>query len=262
MSRTTDQPSTPASAFIQHFEHSVYKNFSFWKEFSVKALALYKNEQKLQQQKIKLFDAEQAGRKAEFDEHGSPMMTDGWEAHEDEALSLDFQKSQILPLLFVGAFNHFEKSLKDLVEEICHQLEGNYNAEKLAEAKKHIAGKRYKKDGKSKKDKPLKYQYIGDVEELLLDAELVILCKSSLKDIWATINLYKELRNIFAHNDNPIDIVKYPNRKKKVIQIPGVMIISGHVKLDDINIVLDSCNTYEEFTCQLIEEISKILNNK
>ncbi len=240
MSISTNKSLTRKEHFLQYFEHSPYKDFSFWKDFSVKALNLYKDEFVNLKDRINNLDARLSGEIA-FDGNGIPISINGWDVCEEEVLSLENQNNQILPLLFIGAFNEFESSFKSFVTDVFDFLSRYNLIENVTIARCDL----------------LKAWKIGDIKKTLCTAELLCISTTrNLNKLWIEIDSHQELRHVFAHNENPIPEGK-STRIRKVKGIHNVIVDErNYVKINEASVLVKSCNLYESFMHELIKEIS------
>jgi len=242
MSRTTDKPLTPSAEFLLYFEHSHLKDFSFWVEFSRKALLLYGKEKIYLNNRIKALDKELLSG-IELDGNGNRILYDAWDINEDEVFNLENQDNEILPLMFIGAYKDFEKKLKDLVEGIFNQIQGKYDAKKINKAQKTIGSKK-------------EYKFISDVDSVLSNSGLISIKETSiLSEKWTAIENYKELRNVFAHNDFPLTDNK---RLEKIRTVVGENVTDkGYILTLPVDLIPNTCNLYTEFMNLLILKIAE-----
>jgi hypothetical protein len=246
MSITTDTPLTRKEIFLQYFEHSPYKDFSFWKDFTLKALDLYKDEFVRLKDRIKNLDAAPSD-KMDFDDNGIPISMNGWDVCEDEAISHDRQHYNILPLMFIGAYNDFEKGFKDFVVDTFNFIDKNKTNDKINSGRMHLENEK-------------KFDKIKDYKKALCLSKLCCISESKvLNNKWIAIDNVSEVRNVFAHNENPIPAHK-DNRIEKIRKIVGVAISQeNHVTISDVSVIIQSCILYEDFMENLISEIANKL---
>ncbi len=63
-----------------------------------------------------------------------------------------------------------------------------------------------------------------------------------------SITTDKELRNVFAHNDNPVIVEIYSEHIDKIRQISGVEVDSNnYVVINDESVIFNACKLYTNF---------------
>lgn len=242
MSRTRNIPLTPKEEFLSKFEHKPIMDFSFWPSFARKAKDLYSQESQLLSKKIKEFD-NKISNEMNFDENGQPLTTDGFDHFEDDVFRLDEQQDEILVLMFIGTFKDFEKKFKVFALELLYLLEKQLDQTNT-------------KAGRTLLTKP--NVPIGRIKDAIARAGIVdILSNSELSSKWSEIYRHSELRNIFAHNENPVIDDIYPNRLPAIREIAFIKIVNNYVLLEDVKIIEKSCTLYQEFLEILVQTIAE-----
>jgi hypothetical protein len=224
---------TEKEIFLEEWDEPYYYGFSSWKEYLKISLDFFNTEFKNYNEKIKEIDKIHKGKFYETDDDFAGVSTiDGHDVYEDDMIALSVAKDKVLPLILMGIYTDFEKTLIG----ICNGIR---------EVKPAI--------------KPFNGNKITECKDYLFDTNNVnLIFSETLKSLWDEINNFRELRNVFAH-DNPIDIV----RKKGAERLDGVknikdISVNGNnwVSFDNENPLIEFIKTCDGFIGNLIEEIA------
>jgi hypothetical protein len=197
MSRLNQRQQTEKEMFLEDWEEPYYNGLSSWREYLEISLEFFKKEFKSYNEKIKEIDKIHAGKFYEIDDDFAGVYTvDGHEVYEDDMISLSVAKEKVFPLILIGIYTEFESTLIG----ICKKLErikpelGAFNGVNITNCK----------------------------DNYLCKSEILNLVFSeSLNTSWKEINEFRELRNLLAHGDNPIDVTRIKKAKSGAIKKAG-----------------------------------------
>jgi len=220
MSRNTPQKTT--DRYIARYDYPIGNRFEIWTTFFNDAVSLFQRECNDISEKIKKFD----------EQHSEHAGFDGIEQYLDDVTDNVDCTDKILPLAYIGAFNHFEKYFRTLCSDI---KDGNWISLSTA-----FSGR-----------------YVGHCKKYLISNRLITNHQFKELDLlWERVDGYKELRNVLAHNDyeNPCR-----DRIMKLEKI-GIKIIEARIQsITNAGILNNSIATYDEFITKLVEKIGKNL---
>lgn len=224
---------TEKEIFLEEWDDPYYNGFSSWREYLEISLEFFKKEFKSYNEKIKEIDKIHAGKFYPIPDYFALGYTiDGHDVYEDDMIALSGAKDKVLPLILMGIYTDFEKTLIG----ICNGIR---------EVKPAI--------------KPFNGDKITECKYYLFDSNNVnLIFSETLKSLWDEINNFRHLRNVFAH-ENPIDIV----RKKGAERLDGVknikdISVNGNnwVSFDNENPLIEFIKTCDGFIGNLIDEIA------
>jgi len=220
MSRSTPQKTT--DRYIARYDYPIGNRFEIWTTFFNDTVSLFQRECNDISEKIKKFD----------EQHSEHAGFDGIEQYLDDVTDNADCTDKILPLAYIGAFNHFEKYFKTLCSDI---REGNWMS----------------------LEKPFNGRYVNNCKDYIINEGVITSHQfTELELLWDKINGYTELRNVFAHNDYDNPCSDRMIELKKI----GIEIIGNRIQLKiDSGILKNSIATYDEFITRLVEKIGKNL---
>lgn len=233
MSRLNTNIKTDKDKFLEYWKEPYYYGFSSWKEYLDISLEFFNKEFESYKNKIEEFDKIHKGKFIEVDDGlGDVYTIDGMDVYGDNTIALTKSYEKVFPLILIGIYTDFESTLKGICEKV-DKIKSNL--------------------------KPLKGKYIFDCKTHLCSTKSINLIFSiTLNTQWDKIDKYRELRNLFAHDDNPIDISNTNSRLNIVKGIKDITVTKNNfVSFDNEKPLLDFIATCDSFISTLIKEIAK-----
>jgi hypothetical protein len=234
MSRLSPITETEKEMFLKYWEDPYYEGFSSWKKYLEISLEFFKKEEDSYANKIKKFDKTHGGKFYENERViGGGFTLDGHEQYFEEVYSLSVSKGKVFPLILMGVYTDFESTLIG----ICKKIEkikpefGPFKGSKITECKDNYL---------------CKHDFLN------------LKFSETLNILWNKIDIFRELRNVFTH-DNPIDITRKngPNKLTVVKSIQDISVNENNfVSFDNEKPLLDFIDACDGFISNLITEIA------
>ncbi len=134
---------TEKEMFLEEWEEPYYNGLSSWREYLEISLEFFKKEFKSYNEKIKEIDKIHEGKFYEVDDGFAGVYTiDGHDVYEDDMIALSVAKDKVFPLILMGVYTDFEKTLIG----ICKRLEylkpnlQSFKGDKITECKDYLCG--------------------------------------------------------------------------------------------------------------------------